>query len=103
MWDRPLLAQVTRSVRQSATGKVLVHPTAKGGVATAWALLALRRRGLAPVGLLFSTTNPIMVRGAVSANVALMHRLEPDAAEVIHSGDWLRLDPAAGTVEVWRS
>src|ERR671927_709424 len=39
---------------QSVVGKVLVHPTAKGGVATAWALLEMRERGTAPLGLLFS-------------------------------------------------
>ena len=87
---------------QSVVGRVLVHPTAKGGVATAWALLEMRERGTAPLGLLFSTTNPIMVQGAVLADLPLMHRLEPDAPTTIRSGDWLRVDPAAGTVEVWR-
>jgi predicted aconitase with swiveling domain len=86
---------------QSVVGRVLVHPTAKGGVATAWALLEMRERGTAPLGLLFSTTNPIMVQGAVLADLPLMHRLEPDAPTTIRSGDWLRVDPAAGTVEVW--
>src|SRR5215217_7364218 len=87
---------------QSVVGKVLVHPTAKGGVATAWALLEMRERGTAPLGLLFSTTNPIMVQGAVLAGLPLLHRLEPDAAAAIRTGDWLRVDPSSGTVEVWQ-
>jgi phosphomecalonate degydratase small subunit len=87
---------------QSVVGRVLVHTTAKGGVATAWALLEMRERGTAPLGLLFSTTNPIMVQGAVLANLPLLHRLEPDAPRTIRSGDRVRLNPAAGTVEVWR-
>ena len=87
---------------QSVVGKILVHTTAKGGVATAWALYEMRANGTAPLGLLFSTTNPIMVQGAALAGLPLMHRLEPDAPAVIRGGDWLRLSPARGTVEVWR-
>lgn len=88
---------------RSVVGKILVHTTAKGGVATAWALYAMRAGGTAPLGLLFSTTNPIMVQGAALAGLALLHRLEPDPPGAIRSGDWLRVDPAAGTVEVWRA
>jgi phosphomecalonate degydratase small subunit len=87
---------------QSVIGKILVHTTAKGGVATAWALYEMRASGTAPLGLLFSTTNPIMVQGAVLAGLSLMHRLEPDAPSSIRSGDWLWVSPVAGTVEVWR-
>lgn len=88
---------------RSVVGKILVHTTAKGGVATAWALYEMRAAGTAPLGLLFSTTNPIMVQGAALADLALMHRLVPDAPGAIRSGDWLRVDPAAGRVEVWRA
>ena len=88
---------------RSIIGKILVHTTAKGGVATAWALYEMRAAGTAPLGLLFSTTNPIMVQGAALADLPLMHRLEPDAASAIRSGDWLRVDPGAGRVEVWRA
>jgi predicted aconitase with swiveling domain len=54
---------------QSLVGKVCVFNTAKGGVATAWALLDMRRRGVAPAALLFRLTNPILVQGAVLAGV----------------------------------
>ena len=88
---------------QSIVGKVLVHTTAKGGVATAWALYEMRERGTAPLGLLFSTTNPIMVQGAALAGLALMHKLEPDAPSTIRTGDHVRINPPAGTVEVWQT
>jgi predicted aconitase with swiveling domain len=87
---------------QSVVGKILVHTTAKGGVATAWALYEMRAIGTAPLGLLFSTTDPIMVQGAALAGLSLLHRLKPDPTTAIQTGDWLRLDPGAGTVQVWR-
>jgi predicted aconitase with swiveling domain len=85
---------------QSVVGRILVHTTAKGGVATAWALLDMKERGVAPLGLIFQTSNPIMAQGAALAGVAIMHRLQPDPHEVIETGDYLRMDPAHGTVEV---
>ena len=47
-----------------------------------------------------ATTNPVMVQGAVLAGVTLLHRLEPDPQGTLRTGDYLRVDPAAGTVEV---
>lgn len=87
---------------QSLVDKVCVFTTAKGGVATAWALLDMRTRGVAPKALLFQTTNPIMVQGAVLANMPLLHRLSPDPVQTIRTGDWVRVDPPQGVVEIVR-
>ena len=75
---------------------------AKGGFATSWALLNLKARGLAPVAMLFGWASPVMVQGAVLAGVALMDRLTPDPMEAIRTGDWVRVDPKGGRVEVRR-
>jgi predicted aconitase with swiveling domain len=85
---------------QSLVGKVLVCTTAKGGIATSWMLLDMVERGVAPLAILFRVTNPVMVQGAVLAGLPLLHRLTPDPVSVLRSGDRLRVDPAAGTVEV---
>jgi hypothetical protein len=87
---------------QSIAGAVLVCPLAKGGFATSWALDDLRSRGLAPAALLFGWANPVMVQGAVLAGIALMDQLCPDPVETIRTGDWVRVDPRAGRVEVRR-
>jgi predicted aconitase with swiveling domain len=85
---------------QSVVGKILVHSTAKGGVATAWALSDMKARGIAPLGLIFLRTNPIMVQGAVLAGLALLDGLEPDPLTIIETGDYVRLNPPLGIVEV---
>jgi predicted aconitase with swiveling domain len=87
---------------QSLVGKVLVCDTAKGGIATSWMLLDMVSRGVAPLAILFRTTNPVMVQGAVLAGVAMLHRLEPDPIAAIHTGDDVEVNPAAGVVHVWR-
>jgi predicted aconitase with swiveling domain len=85
---------------QSVVGKILVVSTAKGGTATGWRPLDLVSRGTAPSTLSFRRTNPVMVQGAVLARTSIMHRLEPDPAEVLATGDLLRVVPAEGRVEV---
>lgn len=82
--------------------KVLVFATAKGGVATSWRLLDLVERGTAPRALVFDIINPVMVQGAVLAGIPIMAGLRPGAAESIRSGDWVRLRPGAGVIEVSR-
>lgn len=84
----------------SLAGKILVCTTAKGGIATSWMLLDMVQRGTAPLAILFQTTNPVMVQGAVLAGVAMLHRLDPDPVATIRTGDRIRVDPAAGTVEI---
>jgi predicted aconitase with swiveling domain len=88
---------------RSIAGKVLVCPVAKGGFATSWVLYDLRARGLAPAALIFGWANPVMVQGAVLAGLPLMDQLTPDPVATIATGDWVRVDPKAGRVEVWRS
>jgi len=85
---------------QSIVDKICFFTTAKGGVATAWALYDMKMRGVCPKALIFGTTNPIMVQGAVLADLALMDRLEPDPFAIVETGDHVRVEPAAGRVVV---
>ena len=84
----------------SLVGKVCVFNTAKGGVATAWALLDMRAQGTAPLAIIFQVANPIMAQGAALADLPLMDRLDPDPLATIESGDWLIVDPPAGEIRV---
>lgn len=87
---------------QSCAGKIVVFAAAKGGIATSWALLDLKARGLAPAALIFRETNPVVVQGAVLADIPLVHRLDPDPVTTIRTGDWVRVVPEAGRVEILR-
>ena len=84
----------------SIAGKILVLPAVKGGVAAGWALLNLRERGIAPLAIICSKTNPVFVQGCVVANIPIMHRLHPDPFTIIQSGCKLHLAPRRGEVIV---
>jgi predicted aconitase with swiveling domain len=85
---------------QSYADRVLVLDTAKGGVATAWMLHDMKARGIVPRALIFNRVNPILAQGAAFAGVALLDRFDGDVTRIFRTGDELRVDPAAGLVEI---
>ena len=85
---------------ESYVGKILVLNEAKGGVATAWMLRDMSARGRAPLALVFNRVNPILAQGAAFARMTLVDRFDRDVTALVRSGDRLRIDPAAGVVEI---
>jgi len=85
---------------QSYVGKILVLDTAKGGVATAWMLHEMSSRGVVPLALVFNRVNPILAQGAAFGAVTMVDRFDGDVTDLIQTGDELRIDPAAGLVEI---
>ena len=86
---------------QSYAGNILVLDQAKGGVATAWMLHEMKSRGLVPLALIFNRVNPILAQGAAFGGVTMVDRFEAgDVTDLVQTGDELRIDPAAGTVEI---
>jgi predicted aconitase with swiveling domain len=85
---------------QSYAGRILVLNEAKGGVATAWMLREMAERGIVPLGLIFNRVNPILAQGAAFGGVAMVDRFAGDVTDLIRTGDRLRIDPAAGIVEI---
>jgi len=85
---------------QSYDGKILVLDTAKGGVATAWMLHEMQSRGIVPLALVFNRVNPILAQGAAFGGVTMVDRFDGDVTDLIRTGDELRVDPGAGTVEI---
>ena len=85
---------------ESYAGKILVLDTAKGGVATAWMLHEMQSRGIVPLALVFNRVNPILAQGAAFGAVTMVDRFEGDVTDLIRTGDRLRIDAAAGVVEI---
>jgi predicted aconitase with swiveling domain len=80
--------------------KILFFPTAKGGIAAGWAFHDIKSKAIAPKALIFGVTNPVMVQGAVFANLTITEGWSRDPRECIRTGDIVRVDPAAKTIQV---
>jgi uncharacterized protein len=85
---------------ESYADRILVLDGAKGGVATAWMLYDMAARRIVPRALIFNRVNPIIAQGAAFGGVALVDRFADDVTRLLRTGDVLRIDPAAGTVEI---
>ena len=85
---------------ETLSGRILVCPFPKGGVAASWALADLKDHGLAPIGIVFRRTSPIFVQGALFANIPIMHAFDEDPCTIINTGDDLELQPRDGRLIV---
>lgn len=85
---------------QSFKDKVLVFPAAKGSSGWSVAFHTARLAGTAPKALVFNEMNTKVALGAVVMRVPAVTDLDRDPLEVIATGDWVKVDGDAGTVEV---
>ncbi len=86
---------------ESVVDVILIAPVSKGGIATSWMLREMASRQVAPLGIILHSTNPVIVQGAIFAGMPIMQALLPPAHRVIQTGDWIRMNPERGIVEVW--
>ena len=78
---------------QSYADRILVHDTAKGGVATAWMLHEMTARGVMPAALVLNAVNPIMVQGAALADFTMISGFDVDITAAIPDGALVEVDP----------
>ena len=74
----------------SIRDKICFFPTAKGGIAAGWAFFDLKHKGIAPK------------TSAVFANLTITEGWSPHPAQVIRTGDWVRVDPPRKVIELLR-
>ena len=83
--------------------KVLITPSAKGGIAAGWAFYDIKHKGIAPKAFVFGVTNPVMVQGAVFAGITITEGWSPDPYAWIRTGDIVRVDPLKKTLQLIES
>ena len=82
--------------------KILITPSAKGGIAAGWAFYDIRAKGIAPKAFVFGVTNPVMVQGAVFAGITITEGWSASPYDSISPGDIVRVDPAKKTLTLLR-
>jgi predicted aconitase with swiveling domain len=86
----------------SIKDKICFFPTAKGGIAAGWAFYDIKHKGIAPKAFVFGVTNPVMVQGAVFADIAITEGWSQPPTALIRTGDWVRVDPGRKVIELLR-
>ncbi|MGH8231413.1 MAG: aconitase X swivel domain-containing protein [Steroidobacteraceae bacterium] len=85
---------------QSFKDKVLVFPGAKGSSGWSVVFHMTRLAGTAPKAMVFNEMTTKVALGAVVMRCPSVTDLDQDPLAVIETGDWVRVDGDAGTVEV---
>ena len=80
--------------------KILITPSAKGGIAAGWAFYDIKHKGIAPKAFVFGVTNPVMVQGAVFAGITITEGWSRSPYAFIDTGDIVRVDPRRKSVSV---
>ena len=97
------ITEVRHELRgQSFKDKVLVFPGAKGSSGWASHFQTTRLNGAAPAAMIFTVLTTKIALGAVVTRVPAVTDLDQDPLEVIHTGDWVRVDGDRGIVEITR-
>jgi hypothetical protein len=100
--ERPHFASRPRARRPQHPDKILITPSAKGGIAAGWAFYDIRAKGIAPKAFVFGVTNPVMVQGAVFAGITITEGWSASPYDSIRTGDIVRVDPGKKTLTLLR-
>jgi len=82
---------------ECVAGKVLCFPHGKGSTVGSYVLLALKKRGLAPLALVNEIADPIVVVGAVIAGIPMVVGVDLKA---LRTGYLVEVDGSEGLVRV---
>jgi predicted aconitase with swiveling domain len=82
--------------------KILITPSAKGGIAAGWAFYDIKHKAIAPRAFVFGVTNPVMVQGAVFAGITITEGWSRSPCDLISTGDIVRVDPRNKTLSMVR-
>jgi len=78
-------------------GRILCFPHGKGSTVGSYVLLALKKRGLAPLAIVNEVADQIVVVGAIIAQIPMVVGVDLSA---LRTGDLLEVDGSKGTVKV---
>ena len=81
------------------SGKVLCFPHGKGSTVGSYVLLALKKKGLAPLAIVNEVPDQIVVVGAIIARIPMVVGVDVSA---LRTGDLLEVDGSKGVVRVLR-
>ena len=91
---------------QSIKGKIFVYPEGRGSTVGAAVMCELARTGSAPLAILnnhceiISQCGCILSKKFYDVDMPMMDEFGVDITKEIKTGDRLRVDPVAGTVEI---
>ncbi|MEM3612461.1 MAG: DUF126 domain-containing protein [Candidatus Bathyarchaeia archaeon] len=85
---------------ESIKDKVLCFPHGHGSTVGSYVLYSLAKKGLAPKAIINYKADPVIVVGAVIANIPMVDQID---ISWIKNGDLIEVDAHKGTVKILKS
>jgi hypothetical protein len=82
---------------QCMKNKVLCFPHGHGSTVGSYVLYSLGKKGLAPKAILNQTADPVVVVGAIIAEIPMIDQVDINQ---INTGDMLEVDASTGIVKI---
>lgn len=79
--------------------KVLCFPHGHGSTVGSYVLYALAKRGIAPKALVNQKADPVVVVGAIIADIPMVDQID---ISKIETGDLVEVDGFTGIVKIWK-
>jgi uncharacterized protein len=80
--------------------KVFVFITGKGSSGGDFAAWAAKKNGNAPAAVICLESEPVLSGAVIAAGIPTVDRPEKDVFELIHTGDYVKLDATSGIIEI---
>ena len=79
------------------SGKILVFPQGHGSTVGSYLIYSLAKRGLAPAAIVNRTADPVVVVGAIIANIPMIDQVD---IQQIRTGDTVEVDGCKGSARI---
>ena len=81
------------------SGKALVARRSRGSTVGAYVMYSLKAKGLAPSVIIVGRADPVIVAGAVLAQIPLISDVPDELFDAVVDGHWLKIAPG-GKIEL---
>lgn len=85
---------------QSISNKIFVFLTGKGSTAGPNIAFLAKLKGNVPAGIILAEAEPVMAMVGIMNDIPMMHKLDKNPLDVIHTGDYVKMDLKKGIIEV---
>jgi len=84
---------------ESVKGRILCFPSGHGSTVGSYVLYSLAKRGLGPKAIVNQTADPVVVVGAIIAEIPMIDQVD---IRQIESDDDVEVDGERGIVKIWK-
>lgn len=84
---------------KNLSGKIIIYPYAKGSCGDTIRLWRTCMNGVGPAGIINHYADPILVQGAMLADIPFVYEPDKDPLEVARTGDWVSIKNSEITIQ----